>query len=289
MSERRNFFEIPDGFPAIPSYSSKWRAIRLELRPHTGEWVTSHIACVDPDGFLVKQTIRPQLMRALFGIHHKHFQSLLEFVEESLTAYLAADGSLEEWLVPIEGFAATKTKTAYALHGRLDAMRSAAQQSTIFYDMEDSDAPAESVSAEEDSRFWSTRVREQVTLVRPDLAPYFEKHGMLYSDTAKFGFLMPSAAAHFSNLAPHSISHSMRLARGKLQELRTASKTMSLLKTKLVAGIPRSDDIMWSDKQQEATRRAIKELEQESLESKVTLDLVESVQQAANSVLSLVD
>lgn len=289
MSERGNLFEIPEGFPELPTYTLRWRAIRLELRPHTGEWMTSHIACVDSDGFLVKQIIRPQLMRAIFGIHHKHFQSLLEFVENSLVAYLDSGGDLDDWLVPIEGFAATMTKTAFALRGRLDAMRSAAQQSTIFYNMEDSDVPVESLSAEEDSRFWSTKVREQVTLVRPDLAPYFEKHGMLYSDTARFGFLMPSAAAHFSNLMPNSISHSMRLARGKLQELRTVSKTMNLAKTKLVAGIPRPDDIMWSDKQQDATRRAIRELEEESLESRVSLNLVDSVQQAAESVISLVD
>lgn len=287
MIERSELFAVPEGFPALPTYTASWRAIRLELSPGTGEWITSHIVCVDEDGFLVKQVIRPQLMRALFGSHHKHFQALLELVENSLSDFLLQDGKLSEWLPPIKGFAATKVRSTFAKHGRLNVMRTAAMQSTIFYDMEDSDSSSEPVAAEEDSRYWSTKVREQVTLTRPDLAPYFEQHGMLYSDTVRFGFLTAETAAHFSNLAPNSIAYSMRMARGKLQELRTGSKTLGLVKAKLVTGVPRADDIIWSDRQQNATLRAIKELQQESLEGGISLDLVHSIHEAADSVISL--
>lgn len=287
MSATANFHSIPAGFPSLPTYTAQWRAIRFELSPGTGEWMTSHIALSDASGTTVRQVLQPAALRALFGNHAKHFQSLLDFVEKSLSAYLEQGGLLEEWREPIEGFAATPVKTAYARAGRLQALRNAARQSTALCALDDLDLHTEPASIEEESKFWINRIKTEVAERRPELSAYFDRNGMLYSDSVKFGFLTDTAVAHFANLIPNTMSQSMRMARGKLQELRIGVRTMDLAIAKLVAGAPRTDDITLSDRQVDASIRAMNELRQEAEESRILLAQAHTIAEAANSVIEL--
>lgn len=288
MTLTTNSFPIPAGFPTLPTYSAKWRAIRFELSPGTGEWVTSHIAAIDENGFSVNQVLRPSVIRAIFGSQSKRIEGLLGLIQRALEAHLSSGGSLENWVAPAEGFAATPLKTAYARRGKIEALRMAARQSTVMCALDELDSPIEVDSIEEESRYWSSRIKDAVIERRPELTNYFDKYGQLYADTARFGFLTETACAHFANLVPQNATQSMRMARGKLQELRTGVKTMQLSIAKLVAGAPRSDDITLTDRQLSASLRAIEELRCEADESGVALDIVHSPNEAADSVIALV-
>jgi hypothetical protein len=290
MSITAGLFSAPTGFPAMPSYTAEWRAVRFELSPGTGEWITSHIALKDSEGTTVRQVIRPEMLRALFGGNSKHFQSLLDIVEKSLTGYLESGGVLANWKEPIEGFAATAAKVAYARHGRTQALRMAARQSTALCSLEDLELPADQpsvTSEEQDSGIWGDRIKDAVTVLRPDLSTCFDKSGMLYAESVRFGFLTDTSAAHFANLTPYSLAQSMRLARGKLQELRIGARTMSLTLTKLVAGAPRPDDITLSERQIANALRAVNELSQEADESNISLVTAYTVSEAADAVIAL--
>lgn len=287
MSQNDSLHAIPEGFPTLPKYSAQWRAVRFELSPGTGEWVTSHIASRDADGFCVIQVLRPAVLRAMFGSNAKHFQSLLDFVEKALEGYLARGGELSKWEGPVEGFVATSTKTAYARRGRIEALRMAVRQSTALCTLDDLDIPIEPASIEDESRYWTGRIKDAVTEKRPDLSIYFDKYGKLYADSVRFGFLTESTGVHFANLVPTSLSHCMRNARGKLQELRTGSRTMQLSVAKLVAGFPRSDDITLTERQITASERAIVELKQEAIENDIGIEIAYSPIEAADFVLAL--
>ena len=164
----------------------------------------------------------------------------------------------------------------------------AARQSTVMCVLDDLDPAADAEPLEEESRWWSTRIKEAVVERKPDLSAYFDRNGQLYSDTARFGFLTDTAGAHFANLVPQSFTQSMRMARGKLQELRIGAKTMHLTIAKLIAGAPRHDDITLTEKQAAASQRAIIELKEEAAEFRVALDIVHSPSEAADSVIALV-
>jgi hypothetical protein len=280
---------IPDGFPTFPAYSAEWRAVRFELSPGTGEWITSHIALRDKEGIAVKQIINISLLRAMFGGHAKHFQSLLSMVENSLEDYLIMGGSLSNWNASIEGFSATTIKIAHARMGRIEALRMAVKQSTALCAIEDFDLPINTDELEDEAGYWSGRIKKAVIEIRPDLNQYFDKTGMLYSDSVRFGFLTDTSGAHFANILPSSIAQSMRMARGKIQELRAGSKTLNLTIAKLVAGAPRQDDITNTEKQLKAISRALDELRQEAEENKIDLDIVNTVEEAVDSVLAMAE
>lgn len=288
MTAHEKLHPSPAGFPSLPTYSAKWRAIRFELSPGTGEWITSHIASRDVDGHCVTQVLRPQVLRAIFGGHAKHFQTLLDFVEKAIDGYLAAGGDLEQWEGPIEGFTATQTKTAYARRGRIDALRLAARQCTVLCSLDDLDLPIEQTSIEEESRFWTGRIKDAVTETRPDLSIYFDKYGKLFADSVRFGFLTDDTGVHFANLLPTSLAQTMRVARGKIQELRIGSQTMDLTTVKLIAGFPRSDDITLSERQISASESAIAELKHEATESNIKIGIAHTPHEAAEFVLELV-
>ena len=288
MTSTTNLFAAPPGFPTMPTYSAKWRAVRFELSPGTGEWVTSHIASVDSTGFVVVPVLRSTVLRSIFGSSAKNFESLLDLVQRSFEKYLEADGDLAAWKPPVEGFVASQVKTAYARRGRIEALRMAARQSTVMCVLDELDPSSEAEPLEEESRWWSTRIKEAVLERKPDLSAYFDRTGQLYSDTARFGFLTDTAGAHFANLVPQNSTHSMRMARGKLQELRIGAKTMHLSIAKLIAGAPRQDDITLTEKQVASSQRAIVELQQEAAEFGVSLDIVHSPSEAADSVIALV-
>lgn len=287
MSPIETFHKIPEGFPSFPAYSAEWRAIRFELSPGTGEWITSHIAMRDKEGTVVKQLISPALLRAMFGSNSKSFQSLFSLVQSALEDYLTSGGELRYWNQSVEGFAATPVKTAFARRGRIEALRMAIRQSTALCAIEDLDLPIDTAELEEETGYWATRIKKAVTLQRPDLSPYFDRVGMLYSDTVKFGFLTDSSGAHFANILPSSIPQSMRMARGKLQELKTGSKTLSLTMAKLVTGAPGEDDIQCTESQFKALTKALVELRQEAEENKINIDIVHTIDQAVDSVLEL--
>lgn len=287
MSALSTLHIAPPGFPSLPSYAAQWRAIRFELLPGTGEWITSHIALCDSDGFTVRQVIRPSVLRALFGSQAKHFQSLFEFVERSLEGYLAIGGNLADWSEPIEGVSATVARTAYARQGRLQALRMAARQSTALCALDDLDLHTEPTVIEDETRFWGNRIKDAVVSQRPELSPYFDKQGMLYTDSARFGFLTDSVAAHFANIAPTSVSQSMRMARGKLQELRIGARTMHLTLAKLIAGAARPDDITLSDTHIVASERAISELRQEAEEGGIVFVAAHTVPEAAAAIIEI--
>lgn len=264
--------------------------MRFELSPGTGEWITSHIAVSDESGHAVRQIVRTSVLKAMFGSSSKGFQGMLDLVQRALEDHLAEGSKLEQFVAPLEGFVLTPLQVAHARNGRIHALRMAARQSTALCSMDDLDEPADiETAAEDESGTWITRVRDLVTNSRPDLSLYFDRHGMLYSETVRFGFLTDEVGAHFGSIAPNSVATSMRITRGKLQELRVGARTMQLRVAKLVAAVPGPDDIQWTERQLEATKRATEELRQEAEECKIPLAIAHTVQQAADSVLALVD
>jgi len=283
-----NLHAIPAGFPSLPTYSATWRAVRFELSPGTGEWITSHIAAVDNEGYSVHQVVRPAVLRSMFGSDAKRYQVMLDMVGNALEAYLSSGGDLGSWSAPIEGFSATEIRRAFARQGRLQALRMAAKQSTALCALEELDAPVETSSTEEESGTWVSRVKDVVVIQRPDLSMCFDRPGMLYSETVRFGFLYETMAAHFGNLNPTAISTSLRFARGKLLELKIATRTLNLTQAKLIAALPSQNDIMWSDRHLDAVRRAGVELQQEAAEHGVQYSTAHTVDEAANQLLELV-
>ena len=274
MNPKLTLHPIPEGFPSLPTYTANWRAVRFELTPGTGEWLTCHIALVDKDGATVRQTIRPETLRALFGSNARHFQSLLDMVEKSFSTYLAHEGNLSSWMAPLEGFSAAEVKTSYARNGRAQALRMAVRQSTALCNLEDLELPDEQISLIEDEKesgLWAIRIKDAVSLQRPDLKGFFDRSGMPYAESVKFGFLTDTSAAHFANLRPYGLAQSMRLARSKIQELRIGARTMNLQVKTLIAGVPNYDDVTLSETQITNARRAQSELSQEAQESNIDL------------------
>jgi hypothetical protein len=185
-----NLRTIPPGFPSLPTYSATWRAVHFELSPDTGEWITSHITAVEGDGHSVHQIVRPAILLSMFGSDTKRYQAMLDRISNSLEAYLSNGEDFASWSAPIEGVAAVDRRSAFARQDRLQALRMAAKQSTTLFALEELNARVEATSTEEESGSWASRVKDVVVLRRPDLSMYFNRPGMVYSETVRFDFSM---------------------------------------------------------------------------------------------------
>jgi hypothetical protein len=154
-------------------------------------------------------------------------------------------------------------------------------------DEEESTPPA----AEEVNKRFATEVREAIQLVRPELARWFGKSAALVDSgrPVKFGFFSDQAVLHFSVLHGIRQAPSVRDARAKLWELSRAKALASIPTAALITWVPSRDDPTLGERQRNALVSNLAEIEREADVVSMRMYPVESVGQARDRVLSLVD
>jgi hypothetical protein len=144
-------------------------------------------------------------------------------------------------------------------------------------------------SEQEVSKQWTTKIRDAIQVLQPDMLHYFNREAILVENgvPVRFGVLTPRLAAHFGLLKAGKQNEGMEDARAKMWKLALAKERNNSLIAALIYGTPKDDDITLSDKQQEKLVANVRELEQEAVQRGLTASRVYTVAEAAASVVSL--
>lgn len=139
------------------------------------------------------------------------------------------------------------------------------------------------------SKQWTTRIREAIQVLQPDMLHYFNREAILVENglPVRFGVLTPKLAAHFGLLKAGQQNQGMEDARAKMWKLALAKERNSSLIAALIYGTPKDDDITLSDKQQDKLIANVKELEREATHRGLSARRVYTVAEAAASVVAL--
>lgn len=145
-------------------------------------------------------------------------------------------------------------------------------------------------SEQEVNKQWTTRIRDAIQALQPDMVPYFNREAILVDDgvPVRFGLLTPKLAAHFGLLKPTQQNQGMEDARAKMWKLALAKERNSALITALIYGTPKEDDITLSDRQHKKLALNVKEIQQEADHRGITINRVHTVAEAATAIVELV-
>ena len=136
---------------------------------------------------------------------------------------------------------------------------------------------------------WTTKVKEAIQVLRPDLSMYFNREAILVDGgvPVRFAVLTQRLAAQFGMLRPSQQNQGMEDARAKMWKLALAKERNPALTAALVFGTPNDDDITLSDKQRDRLKSNVGELQQEAAHRNVEVSEVHTVTAAAARVVEL--
>jgi len=136
---------------------------------------------------------------------------------------------------------------------------------------------------------WTTKVKEAVQALRPDLSLYFNQEAILVDGgvPVRFAMLTPRLAAQFGLLRPAQQNQGMEDARAKMWKLALAKERNPDLVAALVFGTPTEEDITISDKQRDRLKSNVTEIRQEAAHRQVELREAHTVPEAANTIVAM--
>ncbi|MDR3572341.1 MAG: hypothetical protein P4L50_00630 [Anaerolineaceae bacterium] len=268
-----------------PAYRARWSPIFFEPITGSGERITVGIILRDSQGYEVKRTIRDDILKSLYGSKKNHLLQMIETVLESFQF----QSDIEKPHLPITGFSIGLWREASSWQERYGVFRQAIYRSSSLASLEDLDIHDDDVGAQEATKQWASRVRDQVVQLRPPLASCFNQDVPLIFDglPPRIGFLFLKKGANFETLRPNGLPASVRAARGKLYELVKIKNKGELERGALIMGTPHDEDLTYSEKVLKATARAVTELFHEAQEDGLELLTAHSVNEAADHVLRL--
>ncbi|WP_155625416.1 hypothetical protein [Burkholderia vietnamiensis] len=265
-----------------------WRPVFWEPVTGTGERLMVG-AVVEWEGRTSwHRFIRNDVLDCLYGKAATGAKTLIETGLQALCA-VSSQGALKQDSIPtLCGLEAGPLRHTHAKN-LADALRTAAllYSSLTNLDKLDNLEEVDAPSQEEGNRRFTTDVRERVIASRPELAQYFGRSAMLIEggEQTRFGYVSPRSILHFGVLSPVRQASGLRDARARLWELHRAQQYSKIPLSGLIFGVPSDDDPTLSNRQIDALRRNLKELEQEADTYQMRFFSVTTSQAGADTVL----
>lgn len=272
--------------------NSRYSVIGLE--PVAGSSERLHVgALVEYEGNLAAKTlIRTEVLRCMYGTAG---DGLAQMVDMTVSV-LGRIGRGHGWdaamgAVPLANFSLSSPRVTYA-SSEADLLRQVVLMHfslSILADEGSSSAEEPPTPEREVNQQWTTRIRQAVQVVRPDLGLYFNRETALIEGgvPVRFGMLTPRLAAHFGLIRPAGQAQGMKDARAKMWELSLAHERNASLNVALVFGIPTVEDVTLSERQREQIEANTHELQQEAEQKSVTLRTVQTVGDAVSAIIEL--
>ncbi|ELY4520496.1 hypothetical protein SMZ75_003291 [Cronobacter muytjensii] len=236
-------------FPDKPTYDGKWWTISFEPIIGSGEKISAIIVAKGSDGnFEVIQSIRDEVLDAIYGTKSDAIKGMITWVRNSLTSHLKSNACLDDWNSPILGFDISKNSNALddSLLGILrQAVRLTASLGTLALEAERTDE--DDRSNQKQSEQWATRISDETRIINPKLTNYFGTRVQLSSAQlhTKFGFYNDVYASNFGLMVPSRLSASINSIKAKVYDLESLSRSNMVLKPEtldIIVGIPSFDD-----------------------------------------------
>jgi hypothetical protein len=277
---------------AFATNNARYSVIGWEPVPGSGERINVAALCEYGGRIVAKTLVREDVLRCMYGEAGEGVLRMVERILEALSSVANSHG-LENALAsnPLRNFSLTAVRATWA-SGENDLIRQIVLMNCSLSVI--ADEPASSIddsptSEKEVNQQWTTRVKEAIQVLRPDLSIYFNREAILVDGgmPVRFAVLTPRLAAQFGLLRPSQQNQGMEDARAKLWKLHLAKERNPALVAALVFGTPSFDDILLSDKQRDRLQSNVVEIRQEAAYRHVELREAHTVPDAAAAVVAM--
>lgn len=251
------------------------------------------VGCVTAIDGQVKahKSIRPGVLTALYGAAAVNAEAILDQAFSMLNL-LALQTGIKQMVSPFVGLSLGPSEQAHADQER-DLVQIALLMSSSVCNMSDpGQLDATDVASDGGKRVnhqFITRVKTQVTAVRPDLAAFFNAEARLLANKrpVRFGFLSDKLVAHLGLLQPVSLNSAVRNARGLMQEVHIAHVARDAQgQAALLLGHPPLTSPDLSTKDREAISDSLYELKLEAAELKVNFRAADNDEACARELIA---
>lgn len=279
-------------FPSKPIYHGKWWAVSFEPIVGSGERINAIVVARGDDGrHDVIQSIRDDVLDALYGMKSEGIKEMLSWVRQSILNHLAHNADLNSWVSPVSGFEIIKSAKALDdnLHGIFrQAIRLSASLGTLSLEAERSDEDEQ--SGQRQTEQWATKIFDELCNLRPSLQNFFGTRVRLSGVDVhtKFGFYNDVYASNFGLIVPSRLSASINTIKAKVYDLESLKKSDMVLKpdtVDIIVGIPSFDDPTLPQKTIDKMRSHKDEMTELASKEGINFISVHSAKQAAERIV----
>lgn len=272
--------------------NSRYSVLGWEPVQGSGERINVAALCEYDGQFVAKSLVREDVLRCMYGAAGDGVLRMVDGVLEALTSVAKSHG-LEAALaaVPLANFSLTALRATWA-SDESDLLRQIVLMNCSLSVIADEPLPTTDdlpTPEREVNQQWTTRIKEAIQVLRPDLSTYFNREAILVDGgvPVRFAVLTPRLAAQFGLLRAAQQNQGMEDARAKMWKLALAKERNPGLVAALVFGTQKEDDITLSDKQRDRLKSNSIEIQQEAKHRQVEFREVHTVAEAADTVVAL--
>lgn len=277
---------------AFVDSNSRYSVLGWEPVQGSGERINVAALCEYDNRYVAKPLVREDVLRCMYGAAGEGVMQMVNGILEAVTSIAKSHGLGAALVaVPLANFSLTPLRATWA-SSESDLLRQIVLMNCSLSVIADEPAPTADdlpTPEREVNQQWTTRVKEAVQVLRPDLSMYFNREAILVDGgvPVRFAVLTSRLAAQFGLLRPTQQNQGMEDARAKMWKLALAKERNPDLVAALVFGTPIDEDITLSDKQRDRLKSNVIELQQEAAHRAVDLREVHTVPDAANLVVAL--
>lgn len=275
--------------PKVPSYKAAWAPIYFEPIMGSGERLTVAVVAIAENGeFKINQSIRQDVVKAMYGNKSEQFNSLIQLIISNLTLHLSKIKNLENWCPPMQGVTLGKIKQTYStdITGvlRQAVMLSASMSSLDFYS---NDEENEQYSSE---NTWSKLVKDAVLVKHAHFSHYFNQQFKVTKEAraAKIFFLSDRSAINTERLRPSNISTDLDKSKARLLDLFAVKDHEDFFQRQtheLIVYRPYDDEPIYSKPQIKRMKDAFLTLEEIGDKHSIIVTSVHTVQEALKRIV----
>lgn len=272
--------------------NSRYSLLRWEPVQGSGECINVAVVCEHARKLVARTLVRDDVLRCMYGAAGDGVMRMVEGVTNALYEVACSHG-LDAALtaVPLANFSLSEPRATWASDEN-DLLRQIVLMNCSLSVIADEALPSSDdlpTPEKEVNQQWTTKVKEAVQVLRPDLSLYFNQEAILVDDgvPVRFALLSPRLAAQFGLLRPAQQNQGMEDARAKMWKLALAKERNPGLNVALVFGTPPREEITLSDKQRDRLRSNVIEIQQEASHRNVTFREVHTVPDAAKAIVEL--
>lgn len=277
---------------AFVDSNARYSVVGWEPVPGSGERINVAALCEYDGRFVAKPLVREDVLRCMYGAAGDGVLHMVQGVIEALSSVANSHG-LEAALasVPLSNFSLAALRATWASNEN-DLLRQIVLMNCSLSAIADEPLPTSDdlpTPEREVNQQWTTRVKEAIQMLRPELSMYFNREAILVDGgvPVRFAVLTNRLAAQFGLLRPSQQNQGMEDARAKMWKLALAKERNPALVAALVFGTPEEEDITLSDKQRDRLKSNVVEIQQEAAHRQVELREVHTVPEAASTVVAL--
>lgn len=272
--------------------NSRYSVLGWEPVPGSGERINVAAFCEHNGQYIAKSLVREDVLRCMYGAAGDGVMRMVEGMIRALSTVAGSHG-LEAALaaIPLANFSLTALRATWASDEN-DLLRQIVLMNCSLSVIADEPLPTSDdlPTPERDiNQQWTTRVKEAIQVLRPNLSLYFNGEAILVDGgmPVRFAVLTPRLAAHFGLLRPTQQNQGMEDARAKMWKLALAKERNPALVGALVFGTPKNNEITLSDKQRDRLASNVIEIQQEAKYRGVSLYSVHTVADAADAIVAI--